>query len=47
MIVAGNGPAAQVAISIMGEDGTETTVKAIFSDDLMRTPPDLMMMAKN
>ena len=47
MIVAGKGPAAQVAISIMGEDGTETTVKAIFSDDLMRTPQGLMMMAKN
>ena len=47
MIVGGKGSAAQVAISIMGEDGTETTVKAIFSDDLMRTPPDLMMMAKN
>ena len=36
-IVAGKGPVAQVAISIMGEDGTETTVKAIFADDLMRT----------
>ena len=47
MIVAGKGPAAQVAISIIVEDGTETTVKAIFSDDLMRTPQGLMMMAKN
>ena len=47
MIVAGKGPTAQVAISIIGEDGTETTVKAIFSDDLMRTPQVLMMMTKN
>ena len=47
MIVAGKGPAAQVAISIIVEDGTETTVKAIFSDDLMRTSQGLMMMAKN
>ena len=37
MIVAGKSPVAQVAISIMGEDGTETTAKAIFADDLMRT----------
>ena len=47
MIVAGKGPAAQVAISLTGEDGTETSVKAIFSDDLMRTPQGLMMMTKN
>ena len=47
MIVAGKDPAAQVAISIIAEHGTETTVKAIFSDDLMRTPQGLMMMAKN
>ena len=47
MIVAGKCPIAQVAISIMGEDGTETTVKAIFSDDPMRTLQGLMMMAKN
>ena len=47
MIVAGKCPVAQVAISIMGEDGTETTVKAIFSDDPIRTPQGLMMMAKN
>ena len=46
MIVAGEGPAAQVAISLTGEDGTETSVKAIFSDDLMRTPQGLMMMTK-
>ena len=47
MIVAGKCPVAQVAISIMGEDGTETTVKAIFSDDPMRIPQSLMMIAKN
>ena len=47
MIVAGKGSAAQEAISIIAEHGTEPTVKAIFSDDLMRTPQGLMMMAKN
>ena len=47
MIVAGKGPAAQVAISLTGEDGTETSVKAIFSDDLMRTLQGLMIMTKN
>ena len=47
IIVAGKCPAAQVAISIMREDGTETTVKAIFSNDIMRTPQGLMMMAKD
>ena len=47
MIVTGKGHLAQVAISIIGEEGTETTVKAIFSDDLMRTPQGLMMMTKN
>ena len=46
MIVAGKGPAAQVAISLTEEDGTETWVKAIFSDDLMRTLQGLMMMTK-
>ena len=47
IIVTGKGHLAQMAISIVGEEGTETTVKAIFLDDLMRTPQCLMMMSKN
>ena len=43
MVVTGKGHLAQVAITIAGEDGSEMSVKAIFSDDLMRTPQGLML----
>ena len=42
MIVTGKGPAARVAITVAGEDGTETSVKAVWSDDLMRTSEGLI-----
>ena len=43
MVVTGKGHLAQIAITIAGEDGSETSVKAIFSDDLMRTAQGLML----
>ena len=42
MTVTGKGSSARVAITITGEDGTETSVKAVFSDDLLRTPESLV-----
>ena len=35
MTVTGKGSTARVAITVTGEDGTETSVKAVFSDDLV------------
>jgi hypothetical protein len=45
MTVAGRGAGARVSVTLAADDGTETSVKAIFSDDLLRTPEGLM--AKN
>ena len=43
MVVTGKGHSAQVAITIAGEDRSETLVKAIFSNDLIRTSQGLML----
>jgi hypothetical protein len=45
MTVNGRGSNARVAITVIGEDGSETSVKAVFSDDLQRTAEGLV--AKN
>ena len=45
MTVTGKGADAHVTISITGHDGVETSVKAMFSDDLLRTFEGLV--AKN
>ena len=45
MTVTGKGADARVAISITGDDGVETSVKAMFSNDLLRTSEGLV--AKN
>ena len=45
MTVTGKGADARVAISITGDDGVETSVKAMYSDDLLRTSEGLV--AKN
>ena len=42
MTVTGKGADARVAISITGEDGVETSVNAMFSDDLLRTSEGLV-----
>ena len=42
MTVTGKGATARVAITVTGEDGSETSVKAVFSDDLVRTPEGLV-----
>ena len=43
MKVSGSGSTTQLAISVVGEEGQETSVKAIFSDNLVRTPQGLTM----
>ena len=45
MTVNGRGSNARVAITVVEEDGSETSVKAGFSDDLQRT--DEGLVAKN
>ena len=42
MTVTGKGSTARVAITVTGEDGTETSIKAVFSDDLVQTPEGLV-----
>ena len=42
MTVTGKGSTTHLAITVTGEDGTETSVKAVFSDDLVRTPEALV-----
>ena len=42
MTVVGRGTDTQVVVALTNEDGIETAVKAVFSDNLMRTPPGLM-----
>ena len=37
MTVTGIGSTAKVAIMVNGEDGSKTSVRAVFSDDLMQT----------
>ena len=43
--IAGKGQNARVAVTVTSEDGTETSVKAVFSDDLVRTPE--VLVSKN
>ena len=42
MTVAGKGQNAGVAVTVTSEDGTETSVKAVYSDYLVRTPEGLV-----
>ena len=42
MTVTGKGSTAKVAITANGEDGSETSVRAVFSDNLMRTSKALV-----
>ena len=45
MTVNGRGSNARGAITVIGEDGSETFIKAVFSDDRQRTAEGLV--AKN
>ena len=38
MTVAGKGQNACLAVTVTSEDKTKTSVKVVFSDDLVRTP---------